>query len=34
MSEVEEELINLEDTIKEKFDRFRKNIDDEPGNFE
>lgn len=34
MSEVEEELINLEDKIKERFDRFRKNIDDEPGNFE
>ena len=34
MSEVEEELINLEDKIKERFDKFRKNIDDEPGNFE
>ena len=33
MNEVEEELINLEGKIKERFDRFRKNIDDEPGNF-
>ena len=30
MLQVEEELINLEDKIKENFDRYRKNVDDEP----
>ena len=34
MSEVEEDLMKLEGKIKESFDRFKKNIDDEPITFE
>jgi hypothetical protein len=34
MNEVEEDLIKLEGKIKESFDRFKKNIDDEPVTFD
>jgi hypothetical protein len=30
MKEVEEELLNVENAIKKSFDKFKKNIDDEP----
>ena len=33
MNEVEQKLVKLENKIKENYERFKKNIDDEPINF-